>query len=216
VAVLGRERLFIATLGTVPTPPTRLLVVRHGESEWNALGKWQGRSDPPLSERGRRQAVAACSLLGSFDALWASDLQRAALTAEIIGEELGLGPVQFDARLQETGVGQWEGLTLDEIEAGWPGYLAQHLRPDGAEPIEQVVDRVTAVFRSIAEVTPVGEVLVVTHAGVLRTMRRALGVTDERFGNLTGCWFYVAANGTVTAEYPVALIDPTEPVTDAL
>ena len=180
------------------------------------LGRWQGQADPPLTERGRQQAVAACGVLGSFDALWASTLQRAALTAEIIGEQLGIGPVQFDARLQETGVGQWQGLTLDQIEAGWPGYLAGHRRPDGAEPIDAVVERVTAAFVAIAEATPVGVVLVVTHAGVLRTMRRALGVSDERFGNLAGCWFHVAANGTITAEYPVELVDHSAPVTDTL
>src|ERR1700680_1413671 len=72
---------------------TRLLLVRHGESTWNADGRWQGQADPPLTERGRLQASLAAQALGSIDAIASSDLERAAETASIIAARLGLEPV---------------------------------------------------------------------------------------------------------------------------
>ncbi len=184
---------------------TRLLVVRHGESEWNALGKWQGTEDPPLSEAGMRQADTAAQVLGTFDAIWCSQLERAVSTAVIISERLGIGPVLVDDRLRESYLGSWQGLTAIEIEAGWPGYLAQHRPPDDAEPRESIVRRVSECMIDIAEHTPGGEVLVVAHAGVIRTMRRFLSAPDVRFANLSGCWFAVDAGGTITAGDQVVL-----------
>ncbi|HAP77391.1 MAG TPA: histidine phosphatase family protein, partial [Acidimicrobiaceae bacterium] len=140
--------------------PTRLLVLRHGESEWNALGKWQGQADPPLTEVGMRQAVAVAEQLGTFDAVWSSTLQRAAHTAAILAEIIGVGPVQVHPGLMEAAFGPWQGLTIHEIEEGWPGYLAEHRRPEGAEEPEQVAQRALQAFREIAAEAPGGEVLV--------------------------------------------------------
>ena len=95
---------------------TRLLLVRHGESEWNALGKWQGQANPPLTDQGRRQAQQAAGVLGAFDAIVASTLQRAAETAAIISEVMGVGPVLVEEDLQERSAGPWQGLTRVEIE----------------------------------------------------------------------------------------------------
>jgi probable phosphoglycerate mutase len=190
-------------------PVTRVLALRHGESEWNALGRWQGQADPPLTEVGLLQAVAACEQLGTFDAIWASTLQRAAHTAAIIAESVGIGPVQLHPGLMEAGFGPWQGLTVTEIEAGWPGYLADHRRPEGAEAPEAVVERALRAFRDIAADSPGGEVLTVTHAGLIRTVSRALGATDTRFPNLGGCWFFVHADGNVAAGEHVQLIEPT-------
>jgi broad specificity phosphatase PhoE len=175
------------------TIPTSILVLRHGESEWNSVGRWQGTEDPALSERGVRQARAAGLRLGSFDAIWASTLQRAAHTAEIIAEHLGIGPVELDTRLIEIGYGPWQGLTRTEIEAGWPGFLSESRRPDGAEPFDTVVGRMTSVLRDIAASAPGGEVLVVAHGGVLRAVRRFLSVggSDDHFPNLSGARFVV-------------------------
>jgi len=89
------------------TAPTRLLALRHGESEWNALGRWQGQADPPLTETGLLQAVAAGEQLGTFDAVWASTLQRAAHTAAIIAEAIGVGPVQLHPGLMEAANLEW-------------------------------------------------------------------------------------------------------------
>lgn len=187
---------------------TRILVLRHGESEWNALGRWQGQADPPLTEKGLLQAMEAARQLGSFDAVWCSPLQRAAHTAAIISEHIGVGPVQTDADLMEAAFGPWQGLTVDEIEHGWPGYLAEHRRPEGAELPQHVAERGLAALRRIAATTPGGEVLVVCHAGILRSMRMAIEAADIRFGNLGGCWMSVHHDGRVVAGDMVQLVDP--------
>lgn len=209
--VVAVMRTRTATLHQVlPTADTvtRVLTLRHGESEWNAVGRWQGQADPPLTDAGMLQAVAASELLGTFDAVWASTLQRAAYTAAIIAEALGIGPVQVDPGLMENAFGPWQGLTVQEIEEGWPNYLAEHRRPEGAELAEEVTERALAALRRIAAEHPGGEVLVVTHAGLLRTVRRAIGADDVRFTNLGGCWFDVHADGRVTPGEVVHLIDP--------
>jgi probable phosphoglycerate mutase len=176
---------------------TRLLVLRHGESEWNALRRWQGRQDPPLTHRGRRQAAATADLLGQFDAVWCSSLQRATDTAVIIAELLGVGPVLADDRLQERGYGSWEGLTADEIEQGWPGHLAEGRRPDDAEPTDELLARVSACFADIRAAHPGGEVLVISHAGLLRTMREHLGHAPQRIDNLDGAHFVARPDGSL-------------------
>ena len=187
---------------------TRLLALRHGESEWNAGGRWQGQEDPPLTEEGLLQAVAASERLGVFDAVWASTLQRAANTAAIIAEALGIGPVQLHPGLMEAAFGPWQGLTVGEIEQGWPGYLAARRRPDGAEEPTAVAERALAAFRAIAAESPGGEILIVSHAGLIRTVSHALGEPDIRFPNLGGRWFVVHHDGRVAAGDDVQLIEP--------
>jgi broad specificity phosphatase PhoE len=192
-----------------PAPPTRLLVVRHGQSEWNALRRWQGQADPPLSEEGMLQAADAGLRLGTFDAIWSSDLQRASLTADIIAEIIGIGPVQLDARLRETDVGPWQGLTHDEIEEQYPGFLADRRRPDGFETDDMISARVLPALLDIGAASPGGEVLVISHAGIIRSVRRLLGASDEPMGNLSGAWFEVRG-GSIFARELVNLVG-TEP-----
>lgn len=172
-------------------PATRILVLRHGQSEWNALGRWQGQADPPLTDAGRDQALRAAQLLGQFDVIASSDLQRAHETASIISHGLGIGPVLVDQRLRETHVGEWEGLTHDDIEREYPGYLAAHKRPPSFEPDESLISRFSAAIIDIAVQCPGGEALCIAHAGVIRVMRRALGVADPRIPNLGGCHFII-------------------------
>ena len=102
---------------------TRVLLIRHGQSEWNADGRWQGQADPPLTDLGRHQALHAARNLGTVDAIVASDLQRASETALIIADALGVGPVVLEPGLRERDAGEWSGLTRAEIERDWPGYL---------------------------------------------------------------------------------------------
>lgn len=198
-----------ATLRPMATPAaTRILTVRHGESEWNAQGRWQGHADPPLTETGLLQAYEAAQTLGTFDAIWASTLQRAAHTAAVIAEVVGIGPVQLHPGLMEAGFGPWQGLTVAEIEAGWPGFLADRKRPEGAETFDQLTHRGLGTLRHLAAATPGGEVLAVTHGGLVRVMALAAGGPEIRLGNLGACWFTVHPDGRVTVGEAVHLIDP--------
>ena len=176
--------------------PTRFLVLRHGQSEWNALGRWQGQADIELTDLGYEQARRAADRLGTFDAVVSSDLRRARITATIIAESLGLGLLPPDVRFRETHVGEWQGMTHDEIERDWPGYLEAHRRPPGFEDDPSIVTRVSAALGDLSVQFPGGQVLVIAHAGVLRVMRRHLGVLDQRIANLGGCEFIVRRTGT--------------------
>jgi probable phosphoglycerate mutase len=197
------------------TAPTRLLVVRHGQSEWNAAGRWQGRADVPLNREGMLQAAAAAEVLGAFDAIWSSHLQRATLTAQIIAELSGCGPVQVDERLCENDVGPWEGLDRAEVDAGWPGYLHARRRPEGFESYDVAAQRMYAALVTIAAQHPGGEVLVVSHGGVIGALRRHLGAPDERFPNLGGGWIVAHPDGHLRLGDAVALLT-AEPVSEIL
>ena len=174
---------------------TRALLTRHGQSEWNALGRWQGQADPPLSDLGRRQAHEAARSLGAVDGIWASDLQRAAETAAIIGDDMGVGPVVVDADLRERDAGEWTGLTRAEIEQRYPGYLPDGRRPASWESDEQLVARAQRALGRIADATPGGDVLVITHAGVVFAVERHLGRDRTRLANVEGRWVTIAPEG---------------------
>src|SRR5947199_1696320 len=107
---------------------SRLLLLRHGQSEWNAAGRWQGQADIPLTARGERRAEEAVRRLADlggnpFRAVVASDLRRTVRTAEIMAATLGVTTLELDVGLREFDVGEWSGLTRPEIEDRWPGQL---------------------------------------------------------------------------------------------
>ena len=159
---------------------TWLLLARHGETEWNREGRWQGHADVALNDRGREQAKAlAAQLAGEpIDVIYASDLARAHETALIIAEQRRM-PVVTDAGLREIDVGRWSGLTPDEIARCFPG-MATH---DG-ETNEQHLARVIAAFRRIANAEQGRRVLVVSHGKTLRVIRRhAVGKPVSLLGN---------------------------------
>lgn len=167
---------------------TRLLLVRHGESTWNADGRWQGQADPPLSSLGERQATEAATRVDGFDAIWSSDLARARQTAEIVASRLEID-VRLDARLRERDAGEWQGHTRAEIDEQWPGYLASGRRPPGYESDEALLARVLAAIAEIGGAHPRESVLVVVHGGIVRTLERHLG--EDLHGllpNLGGRW----------------------------
>lgn len=124
-----------------------VLLVRHAESIWNATGRWQGRADPPLSATGEAQAhsAAASARLDDVVAVWTSPLTRARRTAELLAAARGW-EVRADDRLVERDAGEWSGLTRDEIEKGWPGYLAEGLRPPGFEADASLLARAWAAL----------------------------------------------------------------------
>jgi probable phosphoglycerate mutase len=166
---------------------TRLLLVRHGQSVWNADGRWQGHADPPLSPFGESQAAAAAARVGAVTAIYTSDLARARRTAEIVAVRLAVD-AHVDDRLRERAAGPWEGRTRAEIEAGWPGYLESGRRPAGYETNDSVLARALGALADIARVHE-GEVLVITHGGVVRTLERHLGgESDGPVPNLGGRW----------------------------
>ncbi len=171
--------------------PTRVLVLRHGQSTWNAERRWQGQADPPLSALGQTQALAAASKLGTFDLVVTSDLDRARRTAELIAAQLGIGPVTLDERLRETGAGAWQGLTRAEIDSRWPGWVDSGKRPEGFEPLVEVQVRALTALLAAARVAPGGEVLAVSHGGVIRALRRHGGFPEVAIPNLGGAWFTV-------------------------
>jgi broad specificity phosphatase PhoE len=177
---------------------TRILLVRHGQSEWNLTGRWQGQTDPPLTDLGRAQAANAARSLGTVDAIWSSDLQRAAETSTIISNELGVGPVVLDPDLRERNAGEWEGLTRAQIDEQYPGYLEPiegtsgegwvPRRPPGWESDDDLAVRVRRAFLRIRDEVGQGEVLVVAHAGLLYLVERELGADGLRLANLDGRW----------------------------
>jgi broad specificity phosphatase PhoE len=186
---------------SLPTPDaTRVLLVRHGQSEWNAESRWQGQADPPLSDLGRLQAREAAQAVGSVDAVWASDLQRAVETATIIAETIGVGPVVVDPDLRERDAGEFSGLTRDEIEDRFPGYLAASRRPPGWEPDASLRDRALRALHRIAAEVPGGDVLVVTHGGLIYVLEEELGAGFARIANAEGRWMAVGAERITLGE----------------
>jgi probable phosphoglycerate mutase len=179
VAELGEERV--------------LLLARHGETDWNREGRWQGNADIPLNERGRAQAGELAERLRPFAPIraFASDLRRAAETARIAALRLGLDPPELVAGLRERSYGVWEGRTKTECERDFPGAWALWLagqppEPPGSEPRELSGARVAAALGSIALANDFGgrPAFVVSHGGVLRAfLLRAFGIQAPPLGN---------------------------------
>lgn len=190
---------------------TRILVVRHGQSEWNADGRWQGQENPPLTELGQQQAVHAARAVGAVDAVYASPLDRAATTAHLIAEMLGIGPVMLLPGLMERHAGEWQGLTRDQIDQSFPGYLEAGQRPPGWEDDDLVEARVMGALDTIAAEHPGGHVLAVAHAGVIFAIERQLGAEWERLANLGGRWLQRTDGGWHIGERVHLLVDETIP-----
>lgn len=196
----------------------RLLLVRHGESEWNALGRWQGQADPPLSPRGHEQARAAAVALKAFrpDAIVSSTLVRAIQTAAAFSDELDVSPLYLERDLIERDSGEWSGLTRDEIEARYPGFLAGGRRPRGYEPDSSVLARtLAAVERVIARLDAAGTVVVVTHGGIIYALEQHLGAPFVRKPNLGARWFEHDGSVLRLGEV-VELLDPASATTPDL
>lgn len=178
---------------------TTILLVRHGQSEWNREGRWQGHADPPLSEVGRRQAHELAANLASveLDAIYSSDLKRARATAEIVAEKRGI-PVVADVTLREIDVGEWSGLTTAEIERRYPEGLRRHAAGDDGwqegEPHDAMSARIVSAIRRIAADHPDGQVLCVLHGGVMRALLAHADGADLRSFRLQNRG---PANGTV-------------------
>ena len=187
---------------------SRILLVRHGQSEWNAQGRWQGQADIDLSDLGRRQARAATASLGSFSLIASSTLSRAAETAFIISNELGIGPIVPVPELIERSAGEWSGMTRSDIEREYPGYLAEDKRPPSYEHDPELWVRVEAGLQSVAKMlVPGDEALVVAHGGIIYMLEERMGQRRGRIANLGALWIDVELDGTFQPRERVDLIE---------
>ena len=158
---------------------TRVIAVRHGQTEWNVQARIQGQGDSDLTDEGREQARSLAERLSreQFDVLVSSDLGRAAATAEAIAARCGK-PIVLDARLRERHFGVGEGMTYEEVDRAFPGAFARirNVDPDfvipGGESRRQFHERVRGAFESLAAAHPGKTLVIVTHGGVLATFFR--------------------------------------------
>ena len=169
---------------------TTIFLARHGESDWNVEKRFQGHSDRPLTERGRKQAHALADLVASekIDAVYTSPLSRAQETAEIVAARAGLEPVALP-ELREVDTGSWSGLSRADVEARFPeGFSRWRSGGSGwrdGETYEQMAERVIGALRTIAEDHPDGRVLVISHGGPIRAIHAAAeGVAIDDYRRL--------------------------------
>ncbi|HEY7398793.1 MAG TPA: histidine phosphatase family protein [Gaiellaceae bacterium] len=160
---------------------TTILLARHGETEWNRVGRYQGWADPPLNDTGRAQARELAEQLRAtpFDAVYSSDLLRARETAEIVAAPHGV-EVVIEPGLREVNVGAWSGLTRAEVEQRFPNGE----RP-GGESREEHTARVLAAAERIARAHPSDRILLVSHGGTMRALRTH--VSDEPLHPIANC-----------------------------
>jgi probable phosphoglycerate mutase len=192
-----------STLPQLPVP--RLVLWRHGQTEWNVVGRFQGQLDPPLDATGRRDAVAAARQVAAglrADAVVvSSDLDRTVQTATALTDVLGV-PLRLDARLREHGMGCWEGLTRAEVAERYPEQYAdwtagRPVRGRGGEDTAAVAERALA---ALADLPEAAVAVVVTHGGTAgRLLERLLRLGPEHrraFGALDNCaWSELAEQG---------------------
>lgn len=154
----------------------KMILIRHGESTWNQERRIQGNSDPGLSDRGRAQAALLADRLKDrpFAGLHTSPLRRAIETATALGESLGLRPQPVDG-LREINLGAWEGKTAPEIRTEWGDAYDRWLdrpldafAPPGGEPLRAFQQRAVGALEKIHSGYPHGDLLVVTHGGVIK------------------------------------------------
>jgi broad specificity phosphatase PhoE len=189
---------------------------RHGQTDFNVAGRFQGQSDVPLNDIGRGQAAEAARRLAEFnpELIVSSDLSRAAETADSLSRLVGFETVR-DPRLRETAFGDWEGSTRAEVAVTWPSELAEwvsgaDVAPPGGESRSQSGARVAGAITSIVEESTVDTIAIVAHGAVLRGAAEILLGMDGtgRIGVLGNCGhgeFRVSDSGWVLRSWGTAL-----------
>jgi broad specificity phosphatase PhoE len=185
----------------------RLILLRHGQTDYNVAGRMQGHLDSVLTTVGHEQAATAAPVLAALgpDRVVSSDLQRAVDTAEVVGTACGL-PVKFDARLRETHLGNWQGHTVAEIDGDYPGAIATwrsdpEWAPPGGESRVAVVARSRPVVDELdaefADSAASSTVLLVAHGGLIAGLVTGLMELPTEvwpsFGGLGNCRWAVLA-----------------------
>ena len=199
--------------------PRILYLARHGETDWNAEGRWQGHTDVPLNDTGRQQARALAEVLRPHRVRVAvsSDLSRARETAQIVAQALGVPLGHADPDLRERGFGVFEGLTRQECEAqhpeAWRAWTEHRTTPGGAETQQALAARVlsaaTRVAQQVAsapdgadeanEANETAAALVVTHGGALRALVEAVTGTMPPFVKNGQVWRLSFASASLGA-----------------
>jgi len=160
---------------------TRLILIRHGETDWNVEGRWQGQIDVPLNENGKSHANRLVVDLAEagIDAIYSSDLSRALETARPFAEALEL-PVRTDKRLREINQGEWQGLLVTDIQARYAELFRDRIAnphtvaPPGGETVAQVEERVYQSLEDILQRHPDETVAIVAHGFVIAVLRLRL------------------------------------------
>ncbi len=177
-----------------------LYIVRHGETDWNKMGKYQGITDVPLNENGLNQAKACGEALKdiTFDRILSSDLSRALVTAETIRGDRTT-PITIDKRLRELNFGDWEAMLFSDIEARWPGlidemYLRPHLvKVPNGESFKDLQDRAWAGLEEFLNKNDEEETLLIAcHGGTIRTLLcKLLDIS------ISHCWNFSQGNTAI-------------------
>lgn len=179
---------------------TRLILIRHGETDWNIEGRWQGQSDVLMNERGKAQVKAMTSQITDINiaAIYSSDLARARDTAEILGREIGM-TVNIDPRLREIHQGKWEGMLASGIQTRYAREFQRRnkdpfsVSPPGGETALEVKERITDFMNETIRNHPKGTVAVVTHGFVI-----AISLVIYRKLPLQNIWNLIPGNATWT------------------
>jgi broad specificity phosphatase PhoE len=184
---------------------TRLILVRHGATALTAQGRYSGRGDPPLTDEGEAQAMAAggrvAGLSRDVTAVVTSPLRRCVRTAELIAAEAGAVPVTVVDDLIECDFGEWEGLTFAEVQARWPREMQAWLgstsvAPPGGESFQAVAQRTRAAVSTVVKAYASGVVVVVSHVTPIKLiLRDALAAGDAFLHRL-----YLDAAGVSTMD----------------
>ncbi len=173
-------------------PCQRLIVLRHGQTAYNLVGRFQGQRDEPLDDVGREQARVVAPVISAMQptALVSSDLRRAVDTASCIADLIGL-PLAVDPGLREIDLGTWSGRTAEEAAELFPEEYAawvrgEEVRRGGGETYREVADRAVAVIEPLVAAQPPGGLVVaVTHGGTVRSIvGRMLGMGSDTWASL--------------------------------
>lgn len=170
---------------------TKILFVRHGQTDWNVEGKWQGHADIPLNEMGKSQAAALARRMADWPitAIVTSDLQRCAQTAYAIGEAVGVAPLP-DPIWRERDVGLFSGMTGEEAQAAYPDIWATAkvgmVDPPEGERYADVRKRGYIAYKKVVAEYPGEMVVVVSHGGLLHTLiAQLIEIPADKFGRIS-------------------------------